>query len=805
MSPSAYPGSYDALSNPSDAGGDFLDSPGVLHDAEHANANDAIEAIEHELGLTPSGSWATVRARFDYIDSAGLAEHNAVYAELADVRADFAAADANLSDAIDAVQANVDHNESDDDARALALTNRIIAVEDELGPNPSGVLETVADRLDAIELLLGGGGSGDATFEEVLVALALELGNSYNIRPTLTDPLDPVTTTTEINNAIIALSNAGGGILYLKSGDYYIGVDTVNDDFDEPWWHGGVVLHPNVTIQAEPGARFVWADAVVGNSNVILTNTDGFPATLNDCVITVDPAQGDSTFTVDAVGTLADGDRVLLRLGQNPYDPAEVTWWAHATVTDVTGNDVTLDRMSPFDLDVSSFDPYTSQSNDAPRRFPVNGNAMIRKLDPDRFCDGLRVIGGLEFATLDPARTPSQGFAFYNARNIQMDDVSVTDCHGASMNYCESISMDHFRVNHQDGSGEVYFGRGISFGGVHHLRGRNWHLEGCTQNFLMAEADCRDIRWDGLHIIHNNPEHSADAGLIGTGHGCHIKIHSLVVEAHHTDLVQGLFEGWTLWSRTPYGIFNPGTETLEVYDLELVSPVGPLIFDLGIIKGGHTRLLTQLNGTLAEVELGEPEVWASDFGIRESSTLELVMPDGVISALGIFLTDKTGITSVTYENDSMVSPVAIPLDMLIEGEFSLIGDDRKWREGPPPTDDGTPAIDTFGVWGYQDAPTGHKLTVVTDGSASGAGLSFGSLKVWYLPILSVDGEPTFSQLHGTLQSAYRSNIGDLYQFPNTRAGFFGVDPIPQPAAVPVTVQGIYDALVDLGLIEAPGS
>lgn len=60
-----YPGALDSLTNP--AAGDALTSPS--HSAQHANANDAIEAIETELGTTPSGSETTVAARLTAIES----------------------------------------------------------------------------------------------------------------------------------------------------------------------------------------------------------------------------------------------------------------------------------------------------------------------------------------------------------------------------------------------------------------------------------------------------------------------------------------------------------------------------------------------------------------------------------------------------------------------------------------------------------------------------------------------------------------------------------------------------------------
>lgn len=91
--PTSYPGGIDAFTNPDADGGaptgDDLDSPGVEHDAQHANANDAIEAIEAELGTDPSGASASVKARI-------AAGETATAAAQADADAAQATADAAL-------------------------------------------------------------------------------------------------------------------------------------------------------------------------------------------------------------------------------------------------------------------------------------------------------------------------------------------------------------------------------------------------------------------------------------------------------------------------------------------------------------------------------------------------------------------------------------------------------------------------------------------------------------------------------------------------------------------------------------
>jgi hypothetical protein len=66
---SSYPGGLDSFANPSPT--DPLDSGTVPHAAQHANANDAIEAIQGELGVDPAGAFATVAARLEDLAPGG--------------------------------------------------------------------------------------------------------------------------------------------------------------------------------------------------------------------------------------------------------------------------------------------------------------------------------------------------------------------------------------------------------------------------------------------------------------------------------------------------------------------------------------------------------------------------------------------------------------------------------------------------------------------------------------------------------------------------------------------------------------
>lgn len=59
----SYPGALDAFTNPTAS--DDLDSVTVPHHLQHTNINDAVEAIQAELGTNPSGSYLTVKQRLD--------------------------------------------------------------------------------------------------------------------------------------------------------------------------------------------------------------------------------------------------------------------------------------------------------------------------------------------------------------------------------------------------------------------------------------------------------------------------------------------------------------------------------------------------------------------------------------------------------------------------------------------------------------------------------------------------------------------------------------------------------------------
>jgi len=66
--PTLYPGTLDNFVNPTST--DKLNSATVPHHQQHADLNDAVEAIETVLGLSPAGSHLTVKDRIIAAESA---------------------------------------------------------------------------------------------------------------------------------------------------------------------------------------------------------------------------------------------------------------------------------------------------------------------------------------------------------------------------------------------------------------------------------------------------------------------------------------------------------------------------------------------------------------------------------------------------------------------------------------------------------------------------------------------------------------------------------------------------------------
>jgi len=76
-----YPNALDVLINPTST--DLLNSGAVPHHLQHANLNDAVEALQTVLGINPAGSHLTVKDRIINVET--LISAQAVLNGLTDV------------------------------------------------------------------------------------------------------------------------------------------------------------------------------------------------------------------------------------------------------------------------------------------------------------------------------------------------------------------------------------------------------------------------------------------------------------------------------------------------------------------------------------------------------------------------------------------------------------------------------------------------------------------------------------------------------------------------------------------------
>jgi hypothetical protein len=125
----AYPNGIDSFTNPTSS--DTLDSQTVPHAAQHADINDAVEAIETTLGTNPEGGAADVSARIGALEDTVDTETT------------------GLVDRVEALETTVD-------TETTGLVDRVEALE-EIGLDPLGgdlalnIAQITADAVDEVD------------------------------------------------------------------------------------------------------------------------------------------------------------------------------------------------------------------------------------------------------------------------------------------------------------------------------------------------------------------------------------------------------------------------------------------------------------------------------------------------------------------------------------------------------------------------------------------------------------------------------------------------------------------------------
>lgn len=289
------------------------------------------------------------------------------------------------------------------------------------------------------------------------------------------DPTGTANSTEPINRAIASSHASGGGVVRVPPGVYSITrrLDATNNR------QGGVYLLPGVSLLGY-GATL----RMDGNAAHILTSgLTTQPGAV--AIVTAKIHKGDSSVTVDTSSGFHVGDEVFCRLGENPIDMPEASYWLYAKISDLPdSHHITLDR--PL---VTTFNP-RSVAN--PR------NRSISKLDKaatDLTIAGFTLTQGLAGNVEDCI------FLDHVRRATIRDITAIQPGSGITAYYSESIQIANYRVlQSMKQSGQASKGRGLTFSGVKDCLVEGVELNNCEGAQVFSENYSRGVRLKNVNV-----------------------------------------------------------------------------------------------------------------------------------------------------------------------------------------------------------------------------------------------------------------------------------------------------------------
>jgi hypothetical protein len=209
-----YPSGLDTYTNP--AGTDALSTG---HASQHANVNDAVEAIEAELGTNPSGSQATVKARIeaietnDWVTTARIANSQVTSAKIADATitgTDIASGTVTSTNILDDTIVNADINASAAIAGTKLADGAITPIKTSGGYVAKTALYTATNDDRVIDCTTG-------TYTITLPTAASQTGRTFIIRNSGTGTITIGRTGAETISGATSQTLAGYGYLQVVS------------------------------------------------------------------------------------------------------------------------------------------------------------------------------------------------------------------------------------------------------------------------------------------------------------------------------------------------------------------------------------------------------------------------------------------------------------------------------------------------------------------------------------------------------------------------------------------------------------
>lgn len=422
-------------------------------------------------------------------------------------------------------------------------------------------------------------------------------------------PVDGITDAgPAIRNALAKAVTRGGGevlVPYCANG-YFLGSLAAGST-------GCLAIStPNITLRGE-NSRLILG---VGGSFIKIQST----LAVGQTYITADTVKTDTTLTVFDTSVLTVGEWVLVELGQSPVDAFEPDFWLYAKVQSIgDATHVTLDRPVCYAMSIAGV-PDTDQRS-------------IRPLTP--MAENITVEGFDMYNPMIGFANAAYGIQAYAVQHLTLDNL-VGENVGAGIfytQYCDHVNVGRIEVRGCAKQGSTSKGRGFGFGETRNLRVRNAYLRNCESQFIFAEGRAEACTVESLRIENAYP------GRVNTG-GSGIPIIS-----HNGDTKVTYGDVWCGGKAANfYGIGGTTGNTININSGVFWMDGDPVVSDLSIFNTIRVR----------DTDYTEIKRYSKTFTMVPNDPTGVanvyVLPNGLARRLRIYVSTKTGLTTVFLSN-----------------------------------------------------------------------------------------------------------------------------------------------------------
>lgn len=226
-----------------------------------------------------------------------------------------------------------------------------------------------------------------------------------------------------------------------------------------------------------------------------------------------DTHEGDNKITVDEGSKFKIGDYVFIRYGENSTDTPEPEDVLYAHIVEINGNEITIDKVLPFDVSVDSI---TREHNN-----------IVILISYDEVC---RNITYKNLYAIGNEQTESI-FYLLNCSGIRFENIHGKQT-GAGLiagQYCSNVFVNDLYITRSYGYTQISKGRGFGFSSSHNIVVDKAYIESCQRAYVIAESNTQ-IRFNELHIRRNGISRDLTQNYFGIFYKSSIHVKNLYID-----------------------------------------------------------------------------------------------------------------------------------------------------------------------------------------------------------------------------------------------------------------------------------